>query len=250
MRKTISHKMIGVFWLVSLVSLLSIFFYTWYKKISNDNAYMVVMFFEESINGLNIGADVVLKGVKVGEVKKINIQINAETLDFSIPVFAIMKEKVIRTINKNSHGDINDLIKKGLRARLTTQSYLTGQLMIELEMLPNTPIKYHNVKDIVEIPTTLSAFGELSQNLQSLPIGDAIKNFSSFFANINKTMPDFDAIIKNLKQFSTVDKRAFDQLPENVNNTLYDIQNAAKSLKNLTDFLERHPEALLKGKKQ
>lgn len=243
-------RMIGIFWCIGILLLLSVIAYGLKDSFDGEEERTVVMYFEESINGLNVGSDVVLKGVKVGEVKRINIQINSETLNFSIPVYAVIKKRVIRTINNNNGGDINDLIKKGLRARLTTQSYVTGQLMIELEMLPDTPIKYHNnPRGVFEIPTALSAFGELSRNLQSLPIAEGIKNFSDFFAELNSAMPKFKAIVNDLAAVMNKNRKSTLQLPENANSMMINVEAAAKSLKNLTDYLERHPEALLKGKK-
>ncbi|MBQ9236016.1 MAG: MCE family protein [Alphaproteobacteria bacterium] len=250
MRKKASKKLIGIFWACSL-ALVAVLAGFWLSdQASDEDGRTVVMYFEESISGLNVGSDVVLKGVKVGEVKRINIQINSDTLTFSIPVYAVMKKKVISTINKNNGSDLNELIEKGLRARLAVQSYVTGQLMIDLEMLPDTPIKYHDVKDIKEIPTALSAFGELSRNLQSLPIAEGVKNFTEFFASLNKVMPDIETVAQNMSQWTNKTKKAGMQMPENANNMMINVEAAAKSLKNLTDYLERHPEALLRGKKQ
>ena len=250
MRKTTNRKLIGIFWCISVLLLLCILAYSLKDSLDSEDERTVVMYFEESITGLNVGSDVVLKGVKVGEVKKINIQINSETLNFSIPVYAVMKKRVIRTINKNNGGDISDLIKMGLRARLTSQSLVTGQLMIELEMLPDTPIKYHkNPRGVFEIPTALSAFGEFSRNLESMQIGESIKNISEFFASLNSVMPKFDSMINDLSKMLAKNRKSTLQLPENANNMMVNVEAAAKSLKNLTDYLERHPEALLKGKK-
>ncbi len=250
MRNEANVKLIGIFWCIGILLLLGVIVYGLKDSFDDEEGRMVVMYFEESINGLNVGSDVVLKGVKVGEVKHINIQINSETLSFSIPVYALMKKRVIRTISNHNGSDFNELIKKGLRARLTTQSYVTGQLMIELEMLPSTPIKYHKPpKGVYEIPTALSAFGELSRNLQSLPIADGVKNFSDFFAELNSNMPQFKAIVSELAMMLNKNRKATMQLPQNANNMMINIEAAAKSLKNLTDYLERHPEALLRGKK-
>ena len=250
MREVANRKLIGIFWCVGIALLLGILAYGLKDKFDSEGERTVVMYFEESITGLNVGADVVLKGVKVGEVKRINIQINSETLNFSIPVYAVMKKRVIKTINNSNGGDISELIKKGLRARLTTQSYVTGQLMIELEMLPDTPIKYHNnPRGVFEIPTALSAFGEFSRNLESMQIGESIKNFSDFFASLNNAMPKFEKMIGDVSDILNKNRKSTMQLPENANNMLINVEAAAKSLKNLTDYLERHPEALLKGKK-
>ena len=108
-----------------------------------DNSNVVVMYFQESIKGLNVGSSVVFQGVEIGKVSRIDLVADMENLTFSIPVYVnldVSKTFVAGQDGYRNRKEVLDaLIKKGLRARLTAQNYLTGQLMIELAMLPETP---------------------------------------------------------------------------------------------------------------
>ena len=144
---------------------------------------------------------------------------------------------------------LEELIKKGLRARLATQSFVTGQLMIELEMLPNTPIVLKNKNpDLIEIPTALSQLGEFSKGLQDLPIRHSVESFNLFFDNLNKEMPKINKIVSRVDKLVTQNSQTSVDTINNFNDAMINIGEAAKSFRNLADYLERHPEALLKGK--
>ena len=113
------------------------------NNILSNKKNTVVMYFEESIKGLNVGSAVVFKGVEIGNVTKIGIIADPDSMDFSIVVFAELNNQNIKAIAeyRNKKKLLEKMIQKGLRARLTTKSYVTGQLMIEFAILPNSPAK-------------------------------------------------------------------------------------------------------------
>ena len=135
------------------------------------------------------------------------------------------------------------------------QSFLTGLLMIELEMLPGTPVNLYHDKDgdILEIPTVLSPIGELSKGIQDLPIAKSVEEFNKFFSGLNNKMPNIlsqlDGMLSRLNSAVSSKSGASADTIANFNKTLTSVGEAARSLRNLTDYLERHPESLLKGKK-
>lgn len=213
------------------------------------------MYFEESINGLNVGSPVVFKGVQIGKVASIELIANAEDLSFSIPVYVKMDAE--QSINHSeTYGEkemiLNALIAKGLRARLTTQSYLTGQLMIELEMLPDTPIvlrRPQDEKEFLEVPTVLSPLGEISKGIQNLPLKESVEQFRRFFTSLNDEMPQVKKMINSMSRVVDGNASAAADTLDNFNKAAVNISQAAKALRNFADYIERHPEALLKGKK-
>ncbi len=251
MRKKPNTKMIGLF-LVIGITLFAIVVLDFAKdKFLGNKNDQIVMFFEESITGLNVGSPVVFKGVQVGQVSKIGLFTDPDTLDFNIPVYAKMNQQSISTFDeyKDKKSLLEELIKKGLRARLATQSFVTGQLMIEFEMLPNTPVILKNKNpNYVEIPTALSQFGELSKGIQDLPIRHSVEAFNLFFDNLNKEMPKINKIITRVDKLVTQNSQTSVDTINNFNNAMINIGEAANSFRNLADYLERHPEALLKGK--
>lgn len=251
MAKQPNLRLIGSFLIIGIIVFLGILGFLLQNKLFANRGNEVVMYFEESINGLGVGSPVVLKGVKIGEVSKIDIIANPETMDFSIPVYARMHTRAITSTAKyNSGREVLDaLVDKGLRARLISQSYVTGQLMIELEMFPGTPVKYHDNTKAVEIPTTLSPLGELSRGLQKMPIAEGVKNFTEFFKGLNQSMPEINKIIEDIGRVVNRNKGASAEVLDNFNKATMNVSKAAKSMQNLADYLERHPEALIKGKR-
>lgn len=271
-----NKKMIGIFTIFSIISLIIIIvMFSGIKsfKLKDDK---LVMFFNESISGLSIGSPVSFRGVEIGQVIKIELIPNKNKNGFSIPVFVKLNENQNFRARSNVWSGNNtvfleDLVENGLKAKLATQSYLTGQLMIELEMLPKVPANFQNqyvFKNVLEIPTVLSPIGELSQGIQNLPIKDIIEKFDKFLVNFNEKFPI--ALDEVITMAQNVNKAAItintlagnidntienntNTLPiiiNNFNKTMIEIGEAANSLKNLMDFLERHPEAILKGKRK
>ncbi len=255
MRNEPNKKMIGLFMAVGLAVLIIIFGLFVKSKFFAGDGKILVMYFEESINGLNVGSPVVFKGVQIGKVASIELIANAEDLSFRIPVYVKMDAE--QSINHSeAYGEkemiLNALIAKGLRARLTTQSYLTGQLMIELEMLPETPIvlrRPQNEKDLLEVPTVLSPLGEISKGIQNLPLRDAVDQFRNFFISLNKEMPQIRDMVGSVNKVVNSNARAAAETLDNFNDAAVNISQAAKALRNFADYIERHPEALLKGKR-
>ena len=246
-----NRRKIGIFIVGSAAVLLLILGGLLQNKIFGHKGREVVMFFDESVNGLSVGSAVVFKGVKIGEVSRIEIKADADELTFSIPVYARMKAK---SINSNSFfstpkGILDELVRKGLRARLATHSFVTGQLMIELVMAPDSEVKLHGDSGVLEIPTVLSPIGELSRGLQKIPLAEGFRNFTEFFEGLNSSMPEIHKIITDIGNAVDRNKGVTVQVLDNFNKMTINVGKAAKSMQNLTDYLERHPEALIKGKK-
>ena len=256
MRKEPNKRLIGLFIISGLsVLLIVIGLFLREKIFYGNNGKILVMYFEESINGLNVGAPVVFKGVQIGKVVDIDLIADTKTLDFSIPVYVRMVQSSQDTISSEEFNTkielLYALVEKGLRARLTTQSYLTGLLMIELEMLPDTKVVRRNPENspYLEIPTALSPMGELSKGIQDIPIRQSVQKFNLFIDNLNtKVMPQVEQIVTNINRSISGNKGASTETMVNLNRAINNIAEAAKSMRNFTDYLERHPEALLKGK--
>lgn len=255
MRNEPNKRLIGLFMIIG-ISVLTIIFGTFLKsKFYDGDSKTLVMYFEESINGLNVGAPVVFKGVQIGKVVRTELIANPDDLSFSIPVYVKMDSR--QSINYSAtygakENILNALIEKGLRARLTTQSYLTGQLMIELEMLPDTPVILHSMrqnKNFLEIPTVLSPLGVISKGIQNVPLKASVEQFNKFFASLNEEMPNIRKVVHSMNKVISGNAAATSETIDNFNEAAINVSQAAKALRNFADYLERHPESLLKGKK-
>lgn len=253
MRKQPNSKLIGLFLVTSILVFLGVITHFIAHKFTSNDDNLVVMYFDESVAGLNIGSSVVFMGVEIGKVARIDLITNPNNMDFRIPVYARFepKKNVQMSGFQGRRAVLNELIEKGLRARLTTQSYLTGQLMIELEMMPDTKaVLKQEDDDLFEIPTVLSQMGKLSQGIQDLPVRDSVLKFNVVMDRLDKEIiPNLNKLLSNLNMVVSGNTKEITKTLYNANQTLTDVSMAAKSLRNFADYVERHPESLLKGKR-
>jgi paraquat-inducible protein B len=147
--------------------------------------YQFVAFFQGSVKGLRVGAPVVFRGVKIGAVTDMMIYANRSdpsNRSFEIPVILEIEGGNIQSIGpeiKDQKQYIQALINSGLRAQLQMQSLVTGQLMINIDFYPDTPVrlvgtrKIHLARDVMELPTIETPMQKIGncQKLQQLPAG-------------------------------------------------------------------------------
>jgi len=234
-----------------------------------------VMHFSGSLRGLNLGAPVQLRGLPIGKVTDITLEIDEKTAEISVPVIVELELERLRKINNQANINdkelINQLIEKGLRAQLQTGSLLTGQLLVDLDFYPNSKIsysRYHNLYP--EFPTMASSFDQfthtanvildkisklpleetsrqLNQTLSSLQATSlaataTLKAGQHSFGQLDGTLTSAQQILKGFEKGSTTQYQ--------IEQLLLELTETASSLKQLTDYLEQHPEALVRGKKE
>lgn len=276
-----NKRLIGIFIVLAFVLLTGTFVLI-KRDVWSTRTTKYVMYFEGSVKGLSVGAPVVFNGVPVGRVTSVTLAANLQDMTFQIPVtveinsenFVEQKKQKklwkLRFSHRRSQQEIfQSMIEKGLRARLIMQSLLTSQMMIELSFFPGTPVVLQGAGNLPEIPTIPSSLTELSRTLQNLPILQIAMNLNkvleqtdAFLATLNRGAPD----LMNDTRLTLGDLRAtlnsVSQTGKNVNmlispdsQTVLDLNRllrdsayAAQSLRNWADYLERHPEALIKGK--
>src|SRR5690349_13855016 len=103
-----------------------------------------VCYFPGSVNGLSRGAAVKFRGVEVGAVKEVRIRFHQRDGDNRIPVFIQIWEKRLQELGAPrvpTSQRFKQLVAQGLRARLESQSIVTGVLQVSLDFLPGTPIE-------------------------------------------------------------------------------------------------------------
>jgi len=155
--------------------------------------------------------------------------------------------------------DTSGYAAQGLHAQLKLNSLLTGQLYIELEFSP-TKFKFHGDGTIREIPTTTTAMQQITKTLEEYPVQELLDNLSSTMTNIDKILSDpviletINSLNRTLnlaeKTFNTADGilREDSQLMYSMQDAFNEVAGAARSVRNLADTLEQHPESLLRGK--
>ena len=170
------------------------------------NREKIVMAFDGSVKGLNIGAPVALRGVQVGQVTNVNVILDADSLDLIMLVEADFYEDNIKRVGKNPNDITEELIQRGLRAQLNTQSLLTGLLYIQLDFHPNSKLILR--EDIespyFQFPTIPTDLERIARKLQSLDFTKVADNLESVSAGLN----------------SLVNNVSMQNLPGNVQTTL------------------------------
>jgi len=281
-----------------------------------------VMYFEGSVKGLNVGAPVVFRGVKIGTVTDISLRFDPDSASVHIPVLVELDPDSIRSPEKKKNpGEyIRSLTEQGLKAQLKLQNLITGQLIIELDFHPEKPAKLVNSETrYPEIPTIASSLEEFTNALVQLPLDELVTKLlsavegidhlvnspelSESFKTMNQTIKDLQQLIKGIEekidplasgiQITVSEAQKFVQnfdrqisslqtdidlaakaaqnamlqaektfgsienitsgdsaLVYQMRKTLEELQAAARSIRAWTDYLERHPEAIIRGKSE
>ncbi len=164
MNKKISPTLIGGFVLGAVILLVIAVIAFGSGRLFRKTKEFVV-YFDGSVNGLNIGAPVKFRGVEVGSVKNILLQLEKGMEVQSIPVvFEIDLKKITSrggavTLLEDPRA-LKVAIDRGLRAQLRTESFVTGVLYIGIDLFPGTPVKFvqgagSKYPEIPAVPTTL-----------------------------------------------------------------------------------------------
>jgi paraquat-inducible protein B len=121
-----------------------------------------VMPFEGSVAGLQTGAPVLFRGVRLGLVDRVELQREGQRV--LAPVSARLDRAALARLSAGGSGSLEALVREGLRARLATQSVLTGQLVVELDFVAGAAPPAAAVRDgAVVVPTTTMRSGPLAQ---------------------------------------------------------------------------------------
>jgi paraquat-inducible protein B len=242
-----------------------------------------VYVFDESLRGLEPGAPVDLRGVLLGEVKEIGIQYNPVKKDFGMRVEALIYRERLRAVMKEVPSEfedrttiVNTLVEQGFRAQLRTGNLLTGQLYVALDFFPTAPRATVDwTKDPPELPTVPGGLKELQETftrfaskLDKVPLDQIGLDLQRTLNTLQVTLHSVDRLVKRLdaevapevraalaearRTLGTAERTLNPEAPlqQDLRDALHEIARAAQSLRVLTDYLERHPEAVIRGKKE
>jgi len=242
--------------------------------------------FEGNQRGLDAGTAVELQGIEVGEVTQSHLTYDDHhhTL-VTRATFYIDPERVrILNMPRPANADqqeaarqwIEKLVGDGLRAQVSSASFLTGLKLVGLEMDPSAPRAHlEHEGDLVKMPSTTS--GDLTavlQNLQNVlknidratsgpQLGHALQSLDDTLTRLDKVThdiePDIKSLIKSLRDTADSAQNTLNTVQGLMGNTapsgtdlprlMRELTEAARSVRGLADYLDRHPEALLRGRK-
>jgi paraquat-inducible protein B len=247
MSKQANKTAIGAFVLVALaLGVAAIIIFGSGKFFVKTSEY--VAYFQGSVKGLNVGAPVVFRGVKIGQVTKIMIYADQRTHSFEIPVFMEIDPESFKALGsavESREQYIQDLINKGLRAQLQMQSIVTGQLMIGIDLYPGTPVRLIGSqivkppKGVIEIPTIQTPLQVIEKTLEELPIGEIINSINKSLQGIERIVASGD-VTKSLGYFKesmggfrSLAQHLDEKIPllsADLSQTLKDVQNLIENL--------------------
>ncbi len=146
-----------------------------YREIQ-ERAYIrklnYVLFFDGSVRGLAAGAPVEFRGIRVGSVRDVSLELNPETLDFRLPVVIEIEPERIMDVNAGPPPEqvLESLVERGMRARLQTGSLITGTLFVELNMYPDTELVRRGEGQLPypELPTVPGAVETITASIEKL----------------------------------------------------------------------------------
>jgi paraquat-inducible protein B len=186
--------------------------------------------FQDSINGLSVGAPVTFRGVRVGSVESVGIEFDPKTKVAYIPVTVALEpgRALITQKDGDNNVSLSDLITRGLRAELNVQSFVTGQSQIDLDFDPESaPVLHPSITKLPEIPTRQSTLQRAREQLSQLPLQELADNtkatLQSLRALTEKLNQDLPPLVESLKSTSDRSRET--------------IQNAGQAVNQLQDRL-------------
>jgi len=251
MSKQANKTLIGIFVVAAVFMLVAaVLIFGSGKFFQEKHEY--VAYFDGSVKGLRVGAPVVFRGVRIGEVQDIALHYYQQELEFKIPVIVTLyPEKIIgmglELSPQEEEKSWKKLLDDGLRATLEMQSIVTGQLLISLDFHKDAPLTLQGLKDlklgpdVKEIPTIKSGLQALGKKIEQLPLDEIAANLQSSLRGINDFVnsPDFGKSLQYIKQ-TTRDARDLvaklnekaDPLIARLDQTLLDAQKLLRDVDN------------------
>jgi paraquat-inducible protein B len=251
-----------------------------------------LVYFDGSVRGLRAGAPVEFRGMRIGSVTNVALEVDPQTESVRIPVTLGIEPQRISMPSGEAEPEpyttMAALVERGLRAQLKSGNLLTGELLVDLDFHPDAAAAELDMSgqypQIPSVPTQLevltSSITGLLNQLAALPLGDLVADVQRTVQSVEALMtsPDTTQAITALTASANslqslvakLDGR-LDPLMGQAQSTLasansligqnsqlrYDIEDllreltsAARSIRLFADYLERHPEALLRGRSQ
>jgi paraquat-inducible protein B len=265
-RKRIDPRVIGSFVVGAVIlSVAGLLFFGPGGFLSETRSY--VIYFDSSVKGLNVGSPVRFRGVKIGQIKDINVRVRPSEFEFNIPVVIEIeptrikaegtKQGFLDALKTTVQGDdpMTSLVEKGLRARLQLDSLVTGQLYVNFDMHPDAPLTLTGyTNDYPELPSINSSLEELTKTFEDLPLKELARKLIHSAEGFEKIMNSpslhsaldkFDITATKLNQFLDNLNNQLVPLVNNLNKTMNQTQSTLNRLESKIDPLATDLETTL-----
>lgn len=236
----------------------------------------VVMKFDRSLRGLSVGAPVDFRGIELGSVTAVGTEYDPVHGDVAMRVTMHLFPDRLGPRYREALGNgdteagkalLRELVARGLRGQLRVGNLLTNRLYVALDLFPNAPAARVDLTrapiELPTVPNTLDALqvqiADIVGKLSRMPVdeigtnlNDALRSANHLFAQLHTSLAPqardtlatarqaFDAAQATLQQDSPLQADLHDALTQ--------LARTARTLNALADYVERHPDALLRGK--
>lgn len=237
--------------------------------------------FDQALRGLRVGAPVEFLGMEIGKVVAINLDFDVQKRSFPVDVGIVIYPqrlgqahvKMLKALNHEPSDEaagarlMGSFVDNGLRAQARTGNLLTGQLYIALDFFPKAAkVAFDPTARPVSIPTVPGSFEQVQEQLQAvvdkiskLPVERIANNLDAnlvemrkVLAQVNaKTLPGVqDTLGEVTRTLQSASSTLAEDSPqrEQLSQTLDELERMSRSLRELSDYLGRHPESLIRGR--
>ncbi len=246
----------------------------------------LVTYIEGSVRGLAVGAPVELYGIQVGTVTGIQLDLSDNGESSRVIVRMEVQPERFEDMSRTHVGDVltaaRALVKRGMRAQLQTASFITGQMLVAFDFVPNSsapePTEIDGAIVLPSVPGGLDSLtGSITRvagKLEQLPVDQIGREIASTLQGIDNlvngreirdTLASVSTASKSLPAIGRAISTAADrggklvesvdtgygegsQFRRDVDRLLAQVSDTARSVRLLTDYLNEHPEALIRGR--
>ena len=246
----------------------------------DGDPHYVRMRFAQALRGLEAGAPVEFVGVNIGSV--VAVDLGYEPRDRSFPVIVTAKlyprrmgraYEVLASQGKTESVEtlaafVGTLVNRGLRAQPRSASLLTGKLYIALDFLPASPRAAFDASiRPLELPTVNGSFqeleagvGRLVKKVNDLPLEQVAADLHVDLTDLHETLselhtralPNAEDTLSALHRTLESAGRTLDMespLQRGLTETLSESRATLQAVRELADYIDRHPDALLRGRR-
>ena len=238
------------------------------------------MRFAQALRGLEVGAPIEFVGVNIGSVVAVDLGYQHQDKSFPVTVTAKLYPRrmgqayeALAAQGKTESEEtlaafVGTLVTRGLRAQPRSASLLTGKLYIALDFLPASPrVAFDPSIRPLELPTVNGTFqeleasiGQLVKKVNNLPLEQIAADLHTDLEDLHGTLSEFhirvlpNAVDTLSALQSTLDSanRTLDvesPLQRGLTETLSESRSTLQAVRELADYIDRHPDALLRGRR-
>ncbi len=251
-------------------------------RTADHEVYPIRLKFQQSVRGLSVGAPVDFRGIVIGEVTAIGLEQDKARKDFNMLVDVRIFPSRLLAMSSNLDKDrslrqqlsLKQMVANGLRAQLRSGSLITGQLFVALDFFRDAkPAQLGHEQDMDVMPTIPGDLEELQAMMQRIARKLDKMPLESISAGLDQSVHELRAMLAATRQLmgniddkmlpqatQTLDKlqktlddtqqvlQANSPLQQDMRNAALEVSETARSVRALVDYLDRHPEALIRGK--